>query len=285
MSSPPPDVPELPPEPTPVLSTGVPSLDAALGIGGWPLGRLVEVLGPTLIGKTTLALHAVAAVQARGAQAVFVDADRRLDPTWAEACGVNLRRMILAQPDQGDQALDIVEAMVRSGAVPLVVIDSVAGLGASDEPVGTLARRMSKAMRALVSLAGKTQTTVLFTNPLRAKAGATFGPHEVTEGGNALKYYASARVVLRPTELGVCATVVKNTHAPRFTQAVFRLDAGPEEDATSAHEGWVELGRAAHRSGRAYDSCRLDSTEALAAWQEGWSGEALGRALLNPEST
>ena len=127
MSSPPPDVPELPPEPTPVLSTGVPSLDTALGIGGWPLGRLVEVLGPTSIGRTTLALHAVAAVQARGAQAVFVDADRRLDPTWAEACGVNLRRMILAQPDQGDQALDIVEAMVRSGAVPLVVIDSVAG--------------------------------------------------------------------------------------------------------------------------------------------------------------
>ena len=225
MSSPPPDVPELPPEPTPVLSTGVPSLDTALGIGGWPLGRLVEVLGPTSIGKTTLALHAVAAVQARGAQAVFVDADRRLDPTWAEACGVNLRRMILAQPDQGDQALDIVEAMVRSGAVPLVVIDSVAGLGASEDAADPLSRRMSKAIRTLVPLAQRTQTTVLFTNPIRVKTGVTFGPHEVSAGGNALKYYASARVVLRPTESGIRVTVVKNKFAPPFRWVECALDA------------------------------------------------------------
>lgn len=214
-----PEAPVAPPEATPVISTGVPALDTALGIGGWPLGRLIEVLGPESVGKTTLALHAVAAVQARGAQAVFVDADGRFDPAWAEAHGVHLHRMILAQPDHGEQALDIVEAMIRSGTVPLVVIDSVAGLGSSEDAVGTLSRRMSKAIRTLVPIAERTQTTVLFTNPLQVRTGVTFGPHEIAAGGNALKYYASVRVVLRPTESGVCATVVKNKLAPPFTKA------------------------------------------------------------------
>ena len=283
MRSPPPEAPVVPPEPTPVISTGVPALDTALGIGGWPLGRLVEVLGPASVGKTTLALYAVAAVQARGAQAMFVDADGRFDPAWAEARGVNLRRMILAQPDHGEQALDIVEAMIRSGAVPLVVVDSVAGLGSSEDAADPLSRRMSKIIRTLVPLAERTQTTVLFTNTLRVKTGVTFGPHEVAAGGNALKYYASVRVILRPDERGVLATVVKNKLAHPFTKGVFRLGADPKADlceSAHAHAEWVELGRAAHRSGRAYDSCRLDSTEALAAWQEGW----LREALLGPES-
>lgn len=212
----PPEAPEAPSTPIPAISTGVPLLDEAIGVGGWPRGRLVEVVGPASIGKTTLALRTLAAVQARGEQAAFVDADGRLDPAWATTKGVNLSQMILCQPGDGILALDIVEALVRSGTVPLVVVDSVAGLGANDDPVGALARRMSKAIRLLCSLAEKTQTTVLFTNPLRAKVGATFGPTEVTEGGNALKYYASVRVLLRPAESGVRATVVKNKFAPPF---------------------------------------------------------------------
>lgn len=221
----PPEAPEAPSTPIPAISTGVPPLDEALGIGGWPRGRLVEVVGPASFGKTTLALFAIAEAQALGDLAAFVDADRRLDPAYARMQGVELRRMILVQPDNGTQALDLVEALVRSSTVPLVVVDSVAGLGASDDPVGALARRMYKALRSLCSLAQKTQTTVLFTNPLRAKTGATFGPTEVTEGGNALKYYASVRVVLRPAESGVRATVVKNKLAPPFRSIEYALDA------------------------------------------------------------
>jgi len=279
MLSLPPEAPVAPPEPTPVISTGVPALDTALGIGGWPLGRLVEVLGPASVGKTTLALHAVAAVQARGAQAMFVDADGRFDPAWAEARGVNLRRMILAQPDHGEQALDIVEAMIRSGAVPLVIVDSVAGLGSSEDAADPLSRRMSKIIRTLVPLAERTQTTVLFTNTLRVKTGVTFGPHEVTEGGNALKYYASVRVVLRPdesTERGVLATVVKNKLAPPFRKAALPLAVGPETDPhpptrAPSREEWVELGRMGHRDGLGYNACPFGGDpDADDGWREGW---------------
>jgi len=257
-----------------VLPTGVPSLDAALGVGGWPLGRLVELLGPAGAGKTTLALRAVAAVQAQGAQAAFVDADRRLDPAWAAAKGVDLRRMILAQPDHGEQALDLVEALIRSGAVPLVVVDSVAGLGSAEDPVGGLSRRMSKTVRTLVSLAERTRTTVLFTNPLQPRTGVSFGPHEVAAGGNALKYYASVRVVLRPDGRIVTAKVVKNKLAPPFTQAAFswaETDLGDEApERAPSREEVVALGGMGHRDGLGFSRCPFDDPESVAAWQEGW---------------
>lgn len=226
------------PTPCAVVSTGVAVLDDALGVGGWPLGRIIEVFGPEASGKTTLALRAIAKVQQRGGLAAFIDAEHALDPHWAQALGVALPGMLLSQPNSGEQALDIVEALVRSDTVSLVVVDSVAALVPQDELDGTMgdsgaglqARMMSKAMRKLASVAGRTNTTVLFTNQLRQRVGVTFGPSEMTTGGNALKYYASMRVDLRrigKADNGTLfrAKVVKNKLAPPFTQAEFVIQA------------------------------------------------------------
>lgn len=187
------------------VPTGAFSLDLALGIGGYPRGRLVEVFGPEASGKTTLALHAIASVQATGGTAAFIDAEHALDPRYAAALGVRVDRLILSQPDSGEQALEIAEVLVRSGAVDIVVVDSVAALvpqaeieGAmNDLQVGLQARLMSKAMRKLATGVSRSHSILLFINQIRQKIGVTFGSNETTTGGVALRYFASVRLDIR----------------------------------------------------------------------------------------
>lgn len=220
--------------PVEVVSTGSLLLDRALGIGGLPRGRVVEIYGPEASGKTTLALQAIADCQRQGGIAAFVDAEHALDPIYARALGVDLDRLLVAQPDDGEQALDVVDGLVQSGGVHLVVLDSVAALvpraelagDMGDHQVGTQARLMSKALRKLTSAASRTGACVLFLNQLRQKIGVTFGSGEVTAGGNALKYYASVRLdirrigaIKRGTDILGNRTrikVVKNKLAPPF---------------------------------------------------------------------
>jgi recombination protein RecA len=187
------------------ISTGSIGLDLALGVGGFPAGRMIEIYGPEASGKTTLALHAIAAAQKAGKVAAFIDAEHALDAAYAQKLGVAIEHLFVAQPDSGEQALEITEALVQSGGVGLVVIDSVAALvpqveidGSMDDiQVGTQARMMSKAMRKLTRLISKTGCAVIFINQLRQKIGVRFGPSEVTSGGNALKYYTSVRLDIR----------------------------------------------------------------------------------------
>ncbi len=222
------------------FSTGSLSLDIALG-GGIPEGRIVEVFGPESSGKTTLALHAVAEVQKRGGTAAFIDAEHALDPAYAGKIGVNLDNLLIAQPDNGEQALEICETLVRSSAVDLVVVDSVAALvpraeiegDMGDAQMGLQARLMSQAMRKLTGVISKSNTTVIFINQLRMKIGVMFGNPEVTAGGNALKYYASVRLDIRRSEqlkegdkpIGnhVKVKVVKNKIAAPFKVAEFDI--------------------------------------------------------------
>jgi len=187
------------------ISTGSLGLDMALGVGGLPTGRMIEIYGPEASGKTTLALHAIASVQQAGKVAAFIDAEHALDPTYAKNLGVRIENLFVSQPDSGEQALEIAQSLVQTGEVGLVVVDSVAALvpqveidGAMDElQVGTQARMMSKAMRKLTRVVSKTGCTVVFINQLRQKIGVRFGPNEVTSGGNALKYYTSVRLEIR----------------------------------------------------------------------------------------
>ncbi len=221
-------------QPVETFSTGSLLLNKALGIGGLPRGRVVEIYGPEASGKTTLALHAIADCQRRGGIAAFVDAEHALDPTYARDLGVDLDKLLISQPDDGEQALDVVDGLVQSGGVQLIVLDSVAALvpraelegDMGDHQVGTQARLMSKALRKLTSSSSKTGACVLFLNQLRQKIGITFGSGEVTAGGNALKYYASVRLdirrigaVKRGTDVLGNRTrikVVKNKMAPPF---------------------------------------------------------------------
>lgn len=188
-----------------VLSTGSISLDDALGVGGYPRGRVVEVYGPESSGKTTLALHAIAEAQRHGGTAAFIDAEHALDVTYASKLGVDADQLLVSQPDHGEQALEIAEALVRSGAVDLVVVDSVAALvpqaeltgEMGDHHVGLQARLMSQALRKITAVTSRTGAVVLFINQVRQKIGVTFGNGEVTTGGNALKFYASIRLDIR----------------------------------------------------------------------------------------
>ncbi|MFR6096112.1 MAG: recombinase RecA [Dysosmobacter welbionis] len=190
------------------IPTGSLSLDVALGIGGLPKGRIVEIYGPESSGKTTLALHVVAEAQKRGGEVAFVDAEHALDPTYARALGVQVEDMLIAQPDTGEQALEITEALVRSGAIDVVVVDSVAALvpraeiegEMGDSYVGLQARLMSQALRKLTGAIGKTNCIVIFINQLREKVGIMYGNPEVTTGGRALKFYASVRIDVRRIE-------------------------------------------------------------------------------------
>lgn len=254
------------------VPSGSLALDIALGIGGYPKGRIIEVYGPESSGKTTVALHAIAEVQKRGGQAAFIDAEHALDPQYASALGVNIDELLLSQPDTGEQGLEIAEALVRSGAVDIIVIDSVAALvpkaeiegDMGDSHVGLQARLMSQALRKLSGAISKSKTIAIFINQLREKVGVMFGNPETTPGGRALKFYSSIRLEVRRAETikqgndmvgnKTKIKVVKNKVAPPFKQAdvdimygegISRegsiIDIGSEIDVVSKSGAWYSF--------------------------------------------
>jgi recombination protein RecA len=264
-----------------VIPSGSLSIDIALGIGGYPRGRVVEIFGPESSGKTTLALHAIAETQKTGGIAAFIDAEHAFDRFYAEALGVNTEDLIISQPDNGEQAIEIADNLIRSGAIDLIVIDSVAALTPRAEiegemgenKVGLHARLMSQALRKLTGTISKTQCTCMFINQLREKIGVMFGNPEVTTGGNALKFYSSVRVdIRRSTQIKVAdrvvgnrirVKIVKNKMAPPFRLAEFEImycegisrlgeiiDFGLEHDILTRSGSWFSYGSTKLGQGR-----------------------------------
>lgn len=266
-----------------VIPTGSLTLDMALGIGGYPKGRIIEIYGPESSGKTTLTLHAIAEVQKQGGTAAFIDAEHAIDPVYAKNLGVNIDELILSQPDSGEQGLEIAETLVRSGAIDLVVVDSVAALvpqveldgEMGDQQMGLQARLMSKALRKLSGVMNKTDCTIIFINQLREKIGVMFGNPETTTGGRALKFYSSVRVEIRRSEaikngteiIGnkVNIKVVKNKVAPPFK-------------STSVD---IIYGKGISRDGEVLDlAVEKDIVDKSGAWYA-YKGEKIGQGREN----
>jgi recombination protein RecA len=283
-----------------VVSTGCLDLDLALGVGGIPRGRIIEIYGPESSGKTTVALHCVAQAQKEGGIAAFIDAEHALDPVYARALGVDIDELYVSQPDTGEQALEICEALVRSGAVDIVVIDSVAALvpkaeiegDMGDSHVGLQARLMSQALRKLAGIISKTNCTCIFINQLREKVGVMFGNPETTTGGKALKFYATIRLDIRKGELlkngdvvvgnRTKAKVVKNKVAPPFRTAMFDilygegislegsiLDNAVEQNIIEKSGSWFSYGDTRIGQGRENTRKYLKDNPAICAEIEG----------------
>ncbi|CAN7476601.1 recombinase RecA [Paenibacillus sp. 2RAB27] len=265
------------------ISSGALALDIALGIGGFPRGRIIEVYGPESSGKTTVALHAIAEVQRVGGQAAFIDAEHALDPSYASKLGINIDELLLSQPDTGEQALEIAEALVRSGAVDIIVIDSVAALvpkaeiegDMGDSHVGLQARLMSQALRKLSGAINKSKVIAIFINQLREKVGVMFGNPETTPGGRALKFYSSVRLDVRRIETikqgndmvgnRTRIKVVKNKVAPPFKQAEVDIMYG---EGISREGSIIDIGT------------ELDIVNKSGAWYS-YEGERLGQGREN----